>query len=481
MQVVKLFNGVKLPLIALGTNTFGKVDHNWNGAINYQTKEIETALKAGYRFLDTAIVYRNEEVVGLAVQKSGLAREEVFIQTKLPSSASYTKDEEAIRRAVNESLGRLATSYIDVMLIHQPRPSDEENLRIYRVLENLVDEGKIKMLGVSNFSASQLDYLLKHTRIKPLFNQIEVHPGYWNEELIAFCQSHDVLVQAWSPLFRTSSKDQEVLTKIANKYHKSWAQVVLRYLVEKNVMVISKSHHEERQKENINIFDFTLSEEDKVNIASLNKPNFTKVAILGGTGFVGRALTSEALRLGYEVYNVSRHGGVMPQRHLYNIHCDVNNIEALSKSLREVDSIITSLNDNDASEYLKTHLGALEIAKKLNKPLIVIGSYTNLLMENKREIVFDTLDEKTKLLEQGRFALLKELNKNKDVNWTYISPSINVTKMHIHQPYKTATNIVLKDQFNESTISVIDLVDFALEISDRQKDFNHQQLTICNK
>ncbi|HKM02784.1 MAG TPA: aldo/keto reductase, partial [Bacilli bacterium] len=161
MQVVKLNNGIELPTIGLGTNTFGKVDNNWNGEINFKTKEIETALKAGYTFLDTAIVYRNEAVLGLGYKKAGILRHRVYLQTKLPSSGLYVKDENAIREAIGESLHKLATSYIDVVLIHQPRPIDEENLKIYQVLEKLVDEGKINTIGVSNFSIAQLDYLLK--------------------------------------------------------------------------------------------------------------------------------------------------------------------------------------------------------------------------------------------------------------------------------------------------------------------------------
>lgn len=172
MQVVKLTNGIEVPLIGLGTNTFGKHNHNWNGELNFDTREIENALEVGYKFFDAAIVYRNEAVLGLAYKSAKVFRHHIFLQTKLPTRGNYIKDEETIREAIGESLHKLSTSYIDVVLIHQPRPVDEENLRVYRVLEKLVDEGKINAIGVSNFSISQLDYLLKHARIKPAINQI---------------------------------------------------------------------------------------------------------------------------------------------------------------------------------------------------------------------------------------------------------------------------------------------------------------------
>lgn len=347
MQVVTLNNGITLPLIGLGTNTFGKVNNHWHGEINFETKEIESALRLGYTFLDTAIVYRNEAVVGLAYKKAKVLRHHVFLQTKLPSSGLYIKDEEAIREAIGESLHKLSTSYIDVVLMHQPRPKDEENLKIYRVLEKLVDEGKIITIGVSNFSIEQLDYLLKHARIKPSINQIEIHPGYWNEDLIAFCQKNHVIVQAWSPLFRTSEADRLSLIEIGKKYQKSWAQVVIRYLVEQGVMVITKSHEPARQLENISVFDFSLSEEDKVAIKAMNHQNFPKLAILGGTGFVGVPLTMEGLRLGFDVINVSRHAKFMPQRHLTLVKADILEANHLSDELKDVDTLICTLNDTD--------------------------------------------------------------------------------------------------------------------------------------
>ena len=481
MQVVKLNNGREYPLIGLGTNTFGKVNNNWNGEINFETKEIETALQVGYRFLDTAIVYRNEEVIGLGVKRSGLPRQEVILQTKLPSVGNYIKDEQGIRDAVEESLKKLGTNYIDAYLMHQPRPTDEENLKIYQVLEKLVDEGKILTLGVSNFSISQLDYLLKHSRIKPSINQIEIHPGHWNNELVEFCQKQGVLVQAWSPLFRTSEVDKETLKTIGEKHHKSWAQVVINYLVSKGIMVITKSHDQTRQLENLSVFDFSLSEEDKLIISALNTPNFQRLGVLGGTGFVGRTLTIEALRLGYEVMNISLDAKIIPQKHLEMIKHDLMNVEGLEEKLKDVDTIISCLNDEVGERYLALHTNALNLAKKLNKPLVVIGTYSPLLLEDGKTSVYATLDEKTRSEEKHRVQLLEVLNNELEARWTYLSPSIVITKNGLHHDYNLGGKFLLKDGQGNSEVSLIDLVDFALSISSNQRNFNHQIVTIANR
>ncbi len=481
MPVVKLANGLVLPPLGLGTNTFGKVDHNWNGEINFSTTEIVTALQAGYRFLDTAIVYRNEEVVGLALKESGLAREEVIVQTKLPVIAHYIKDEVAIRSAVQDSLARLDTHYIDILLIHQPRPSDEENLRIYQVLEALVDEGKVRHLGVSNFSISQLDYLLKHSRIKPILNQIEIHPGYWNEELVDFCLAHHVLAQAWSPLFRTSKADQKVLESIASQYHKSWAQIVIAYMIEKGIHVIVKSHDEKRQKENLNVFDFSLTAEDKARIAALNIPNFRRLGLLGGTGLIGKVLTMEALRMGYEVVNVSLDGAIMPQRHLEIIKHDIKQSVALASRLEHVDALIVSLNDEKEEEYLYIHLKAIEIARRIQKPLIVVGTSSVLYHPDKRGRLIDEVEASRYALEKARVEVLDLLSQHRDIDWTYLAPARHIDTRHIHQPYNLGGDIMLKDKDGQSRVGIIDLVDVALLISDQQDNYHHQVVSIASR
>lgn len=479
MQVVKLTNGIEVPLIGLGTNTFGKHNHNWNGELNFDTREIENALEVGYKFFDTAIVYRNEAVLGLAYKSAKVFRHHIFLQTKLPTRGNYIKDEETIREAIGESLHKLSTSYIDVVLIHQPRPVDEENLRVYRVLEKLVDEGKINAIGVSNFSISQLDYLLKHARIKPAINQIEIHPGYWNEELVNFCQEQGVLVQAWSPLFRTANEYRDVLVNIGKKYNKTWAQVVIRYLTQKGIMVIAKSHDKQRQEENINVFDFELSAEDNALIASLNKPTFPKLGILGGTGFVGAALSSEALRLGYEVTNVSLDARLVPANHLIQVKKDITK-EDVSSDLKDVDYLIASLNGL-GDEYMTVYKAAVEVAKKIQKPLVVIGTYANLFLKNSYKKVLETLEGEEKESEAIKASVLDLLKEEKDLKWTYISPSRVVDKYHLHHDYNLGSTFLLENRHGESIVSVIDLVDFALDVASKQDKFDKLQLTICNR
>ncbi len=480
MQVVALTNGTTLPLIGLGTNTFGKVANNWNGALNYQTKEIESAIHLGYTFLDTAIVYRNEAVIGLGYKAAGKRREDLIIQTKLPVSSHYIKDEKAIRTAIENSLRAIDSDYIDIVLIHQPRPSDEENLRIYRVLETLVDEGKIRMLGVSNFSIVQLDYLLTHARHRPVVNQIEIHPGYWNEELVTYCLNMNVIPQAWSPLFRTSKHDQHILGQIGKKYDKTWAQVVIRYLTQKGVMVITKSHDERRQKDNLNVFDFTLTSEECQQIAALNTPNFPRLGVLGGTGFIGKSLTIEALRIGYQVVNVSIDGHIMPQRHLTIVEQDVRDVEPLATKLSGVDYLITALNDERADEYLFIHLKAIELALRLNVPLIVIGTYTNLYESNLQTRLIDRLEKTDKQVEQVKMEVLDLLKKHPSLAWTYIAPSPHVDSRFIHQPYQVGGSVVLTNKNGKAEVSIVDLVDFALLVADAQANVNHQILTIAS-
>lgn len=479
MKFVRLNNGIELPLIGMGTNTFGKHNHNWNGELDFDTREIECAFKVGYTFFDTAIVYRNEAVLGLAHRSAKVMRHHFFLQTKLPGFGLYIKDEEAIREAIGESLHKLSTSYIDVVLIHQPTPSDEDNLRIYKVLEKLVDEGKINSIGVSNFSISQLDYLLKHARIKPAINQIEIHPGYWNEALVDFCQENGVTVQAWSPLFRTSDVYKATLTKIGEKYGKSWAQVVIRYLIQKGIMVIAKSHDEQRQLENLSVFDFELTGEENALIGSLNQASFPKLAILGGSGFVGKVLNSEALRLGYEVINVSLDGKIMPANHLQIIKTDITKDKELLASIKDSDYIITCLN-GDKDDYVKAHQSAIEIARKLNKPLIVIGTFSNLLVKNLNKKCVETLSD-DKEVEILRAKVLDILKEQEDLRWTYVSPSRNVDKYQRHHDYNIGGSVLLEDKHGLSEISVVDLVDFALEVATKQEQFDKQQLTICNR
>lgn len=268
MKYIKLNNNLEIPLIGIGTNTFGKVDNQYAAEINYDTKELDTAIQVGYRLLDTAIAYRNEEVIGLAVEKSGIKRSDFILITKLPGQVGYIQKNEIID-AVNQSLKNLKTNYIDILLMHHPWDNNEEMLSVYQVLEEFVKKGIIKTIGVSNFNNEQLKYILDHCQIKPAINQIASYPGHWQDDLIEFNQTNGIVVQAWSPLNRVTFEMKNILQDIGKKHDKTWAQVILNYQVRRGVVVIPKSHRLEGQKENLDIFDFELSPEDINRIKNL--------------------------------------------------------------------------------------------------------------------------------------------------------------------------------------------------------------------
>lgn len=269
MEYLELNTGIKIPVIGSGTNTFGKENREYMGEINHDTKELLVAIALGYRHFDTAIAYRNEAVVGQAIRKSGMAREEFFITSKIPGKAEYTKHTQAVEEAVQASLAALEMDYIDLYLIHHPWESLEEILAVWRVLETFVDQGVLKAIGVSNFTEKELDFLGKHARIQPAVNQIESHPGKWNQALIEATKQRGVVPEAWGPLTRVNEAAKAVLTTIGEKYGKTWAQVILRYQIEQGVVVIPKSHHPERQAQNLAIFDFVLTKEEREQIAQL--------------------------------------------------------------------------------------------------------------------------------------------------------------------------------------------------------------------
>ncbi len=227
MKTIKLNNGITIPMIGIGTNTFGKENKDYMGAINDDTKPLEYAFELGYRLIDTAIAYRNESVVGLSLSKTTIDRKSFVVTTKLPGSPEY-RNATQIDKAINKSLKDLNVSYIDIMLIHHPWENLEEILSVWNTLETYVKKGVIKTLGVSNFNEEQLGYLLTHANIKPALNQIESHPGFFQQELIEFSQKHGVAIQAWGPLKKVSDEAKVVLETIGKKYHKTWAQVALR-------------------------------------------------------------------------------------------------------------------------------------------------------------------------------------------------------------------------------------------------------------
>lgn len=271
MIVVQLNTGINIPIVGTGTNTYGKVDRDYNGEINGDTTELESAIAQGYRHIDTAISYRNESVVGDAVKKSGIPREQFFITSKLPGTPEYTQDVEAVERGIQESLDALQTDYIDLYLIHHPWDNLEEMVSVWQVFEEYVDKGILKAIGVSNFDQDQLQYMLDNARIAPAVNQIKSNPGNWNHELVKFSLANEVIPEAWGPLSSVSETAQETLTEIGERYGKTWAQIILRYQIERGVIVIPKSHDSERQRLNLDVFDFELSADDRKTISALSK------------------------------------------------------------------------------------------------------------------------------------------------------------------------------------------------------------------
>ncbi len=255
-------NGKTIPVLGTGTNTFGKQNHEFQGEINFDLSELLSAISLGYRLIDTAIYYRNEAVIGQAVKASKIDRSEFFITTKIPEKEVFSGTDALVIANVEASLKALDLGYIDLYLIHFPLTTNEDNLRVWRVLERYVDKGFIKSIGVSNFNESQLTYLLKHARIKPVLNQFLSYPGKHNHALIDFCKAHHIIPEAYQSIKKVSETTKQTLMELAKPYHKTWQQIVLNYQIHQGMVVIPKSHNPKHQFENMNVFDFVLTKQD---------------------------------------------------------------------------------------------------------------------------------------------------------------------------------------------------------------------------
>lgn len=261
MDKVRLNNGISLPYLGTGTNTYGKVNNEYRGELNGNFEALEYAIKLGYRLIDTAISYRNEAGVGKTIADSGVPRKEFYITTKIPADDQYIKDKETVRQTLDQSLKNLQSDYIDLYLIHKPI-EEEEKLRLtWEVLEEYVGKGKIKAIGVSNFTVEHLKTLDRFATVKPAVNQIKSSPTEWNNELIKYMFKEDIRPQAWGPM-KVTDKQKSVLADIGKTYDKTWAQVLLRYQTQRGVIVIPKSHNPENQRANLESLDFQLEEED---------------------------------------------------------------------------------------------------------------------------------------------------------------------------------------------------------------------------
>ena len=258
MNYVTLENGVKMPQLGYGVYQVTKEECE---------RCVLDALKVGYRLFDTAQSYFNEEEVGNAIVKSGVSREEIFLTSKVWIE-HYGYEE--CRKSVLESLRKLKTDYIDLMLLHQPF---SDYYGAYRALEDLYDEGKIKAIGISNFYPDRMVDLASFTRIKPMINQIEIHPYHQQVFSKEWHDKYGVQLEAWAPFGegRKNMFELSELKEIGDKYGKTVAQVILRWHLQRGIVVIPKSTHLERMKENFNVFDFELTQEDMDVISKLDK------------------------------------------------------------------------------------------------------------------------------------------------------------------------------------------------------------------
>ncbi len=259
MDFVTLNNGVKMPQLGFGV---------WQVKNDEATKAVSKALEVGYRSIDTAMIYRNEEGVGKALKETNVPREDLFITTKV-----WNGDQgyENTLRAFDESLARLGLDYVDLYLIHWPTPEFDDYVDTYKAMEKLYHDGKVKAIGVCNFEIEHLQRLLDECDVKPVVNQIECHPHLAQKDIKEFGAKHDIFVEAWSPLEQGGEilKD-DVITKIAATHNKTAAQVVLRWHLQNDTIVIPKSVTPSRIEENFNVFDFQLSDEEMNQINKLN-------------------------------------------------------------------------------------------------------------------------------------------------------------------------------------------------------------------
>lgn len=259
MNNVTLNNGLQMPQLGLGVFQITDAEE--------VIHSVQMALKHGYRLIDTAASYLNEEEVGKAIQASEVPREELFITTKLwVQDTGY----EATKRAFSRSLHRLGLGYLDLYLIHQPYGDVHGS---WRAMEELYKEGKVKAIGVSNFAPDRIMDLMVHNEIKPMVNQIEVNAFHQQNDSVAFHQEHDIHIEAWAPFAEGKNHlfDNEQLQAIAADHQKSVAQVVLRWLLQRDIIVIPKSVNEDRLQQNIDVFDFTLNDQEVEIIQSLNR------------------------------------------------------------------------------------------------------------------------------------------------------------------------------------------------------------------
>lgn len=262
MGNVTLNNGLEMPLIGYGVFRVPEGDD--------LAEAVKTAIVKGYRSIDTAQVYRNEESVGrgirAAIDEGLVTREELFVTSKVWNDGlSY----EETLAAYDSSLEKLGLDYLDLYLVHWPG-IDTNYINVYKALEKIYQDGRVRSIGVSNFHVQHLENLLKETSVVPVINQIEFHPHLTQEEVRAYCKEKGIQVEAWSPLMNGSLLEESLIQQLASKYGKTPAQIVLRYDVQHGVVTIPKTMTPARMTENLTVFDFVLTEEEMAQLDALN-------------------------------------------------------------------------------------------------------------------------------------------------------------------------------------------------------------------
>lgn len=254
-QTIKLNNGVSIPQLGFGTWQL-----HWPNS--YQA--VAEAIKIGYRHIDTAHIYLNEKSVGKAIASSGIPRKDIFVVTKL-----WNGDQDHVVKAFDESLNKLGLDYIDLYLIHYPVTATR--LAAWHDMEKLLESGRVKAIGVSNFTIKHLEELISNSHVVPAVNQVEFHPYLYQKDLLEFCNDKGIALEAYSPLAHGERIENSVIEDIAKNHNKSNAQVLIRWSLQHGNIVIPKSKNKDRIKENFDVFDFKLNPKEMSAINALNE------------------------------------------------------------------------------------------------------------------------------------------------------------------------------------------------------------------
>lgn len=279
MKFFTLNNGHEIPALGYGCNSLGRSVDDWTIEPDGDYRPLYYALNAGYRYFDTAIRYHNEPAMGLFISEysaqHNIPRGDYFLSTKIPTEDPYVVNADVTRSYIERSLSRFHTDYLDMLLIHSPRKENMDiTLGVWQVMEEMYDEGILRNIGISNFYVPELEWFLPKTRIKPTVNQVMINLGVRNQEVVDWCHENDILPAAWSPLRNARPENIAQLNEIGQRYGKTWAQVLLRYYRQRDILVVTKSHIEQEVIQNLDIFDFFLTDDELAQIDAMQGGRF---------------------------------------------------------------------------------------------------------------------------------------------------------------------------------------------------------------